>query len=374
VGDIMLGDHPLRIGRGVGSTTKARDSTYLFKSAAPFLRKGDIVFGNLEAVLSNAGLEPRSIKSAQIRGTPESIEGLMFAGFNVLSLANNHTLDHGQPAFEETVRLLSENGIESVGVTEGEESFRPTFLHRKGLSIAFLACCATASPNRLPLPCDWADRLAAAVQDLVDSADITIVSIHWGDEFIQFPSPSQVRLARHLVDSGAHLVLGHHPHVLQAVERHGKGLICYSLGNFIFDMWQLTTRESLILRCEVSPEGVEEFELVPVFIGDDYVPRILRGEAKQKLTTKMDLLNEHVARETLEESAAKTQQYEMLAARNRARYRRELKVFFVSRLLTYRPVVAYQLFMTGVRGWLAALSRKHKSKPKGWRGTSVPDR
>ena len=229
VGDIMLGDHPLRIGNGVGSAIKARDSTYLFESVAPFLREGEIIFGNLEAVLSNAGLDPRSVNSTQIRGAPESIEGLKFAGFNVLSLANNHTLDHGRPAFEETVRLLSENGIESVGVTEGEESFRPTFLNRQGLSIAFLACCATASPTRLPLPYDWEDRLVAAVQDLVDSTDITIVSIHWGDEFTQFPSPSQIRLARRLVDSGAHLVLGHHPHVLQAVERHGKGLICYSL-------------------------------------------------------------------------------------------------------------------------------------------------
>ena len=99
---------------------------------------------------------------------------------------------------------------------------------------------------------------------------------------------------------------------------------------------------------------------MPVFIGDDYAPRILHGEAKQKLGTKMDLLNEHVARATLEESAAKTRQYDMLAARNRARYRRDLKAFFVSNLFTYRPAVAYQLFMIGVRRWLATLGKKAK--------------
>lgn len=142
VGDIMLGDHPICIGHGVGSKISKTGAIYPFLQVAPGLKNADIVFGNLEAVLSNSRMDKKRLGSVSMRAVPEAIEGLTYAGFNVLSLANNHALEHGEEPLSETMSILSENNIKYVGVDTGIAKARePFIMHIKGIRIAFLAYC-----------------------------------------------------------------------------------------------------------------------------------------------------------------------------------------------------------------------------------------
>ena len=122
-----------------------------------------------------------------------------------------------------------------------------------------------------------------------------MVSVHWGEEFIQEPAPSEIRLARRLVDAGATLVIGHHPHVLRGIERYGDGCIVYSLGNFVCDMvWDDTLRTSMVFECELTPAGVRDVRLVPVFINDDFQPSTADRKPRREELTEMASLGDQL--------------------------------------------------------------------------------
>ncbi len=113
------------------------------------------------------------------------------------------------------------------------------------------------------------EGIVADVRAVRPTCDILVVSLHWGDEFIDRPSPADVQLAHAIVDAGADLIVGHHPHVLRGVERYGRGWIVYSLGNFVCDMlWGEELRETAICECRLTSAGVEDVRLIPVRIND----------------------------------------------------------------------------------------------------------
>jgi hypothetical protein len=120
----------------------------------------------------------------------------------------------------------------------------------------------------------------AAIQ--TSNAPVKIVSIHWGDEYSHYPSPEQIELAHRLVDHGACLVLGHHPHVVQGVESYRNAVIAYSLGNFIFDMdWSERTRSSILLKAEIEPGKAVRHTEHFCRQDDIFVPRIAAREPRQ---------------------------------------------------------------------------------------------
>jgi len=144
VGDIMMGDHPSRIGHGVRSTIKNKGCYYLFEEVRPFLKDNDIVFGNIEAILSDFDLNPHSLNSMQLRGSPSSINGLKYAGFNILNLANNHALDHGFSALEITSNLIKNNGILTLGDKKDFDYLTVTI---KGVVIGIISFNSIPSKN-----------------------------------------------------------------------------------------------------------------------------------------------------------------------------------------------------------------------------------
>ena len=294
VGDIMMGDHPVRIGHGVNSVAKKMGSEFLFDRVAPFLRDADISFGNLEAVLSAKNLR-NSLCSLQLRASPNSVKGLKIAGFNVLSLANNHSMEHGPDAFIETVDILNANGIKPVGLLGTSHNCIPQVIRRKGVLFGFLGYSfqeTKSSYRPLYAQVGSSEGIFEDVKALSEKADIIIVSLHWGDEYIQRPSPEQIKLAHKLVDTGVNIILGHHPHCLQGIESYKKGLIAYSLGNFIFDYWQKKMRESIILRIDVSKKGIIDYSTTPIYINDCYQPEILHGQEQEKLLSKIIRLSD----------------------------------------------------------------------------------
>lgn len=354
VGDIMLGDHPICIGHGVGTKIKKRGANYPFQQVASTLEKGDIVFGNLEAVLSSRGINRKCLSSLQMRAVPQAVGGLKYAGFNVLSLANNHSLEHGERALLETMSILSENNINYVGADVDIAKAREPFItHIKGITVTFLAYCLVPDKTAYITIKD-PKEICVDVQKTRANSDIVITSLHWGSEYIERPSPSQIRLAHQIVDSGANIILGHHPHVLQGIEEYHNGVIAYSLGNFVFDMWQEKIRKSMIVRICFSKKGISDMEVLPVYINSNYQPEILQGERAGGLLSEIERWSSKIVMEDLSNFDNGGQEYAAEVAAHRRQYRRGLKWYFLTHLYRYSPRFTLQV----IREYLAkGLSR-----------------
>ncbi len=125
--------------------------------------------------------------------------------------------------------------------------------------------------------------------------------MHWGYDREKYPLPSQRKLAHNLIDCGANLILGHHPHVLQGIENYNKGVIVYSQGNFIFPdisykqynlIQKRENKESIIFQIRFSKAGIESYNLTPIRVNEDYQPLILEDEEKEALLKKIEILSE----------------------------------------------------------------------------------
>lgn len=257
-----------------------------FEDVARYLRAGDIVFGNLECVLCDTGTPAE--KEITLRASPTRAEYLHWAGFDVVSLANNHVLDFGSVGLAEMFASLRRHGILFVGAGDRTSTSGYEIIERRGLRVGFLAYGeANGSPiqdgvfvNRI---CH--DTILDQLRTLKPQCDVAVVSLHWGIEYLHYPSPGQIKLARELVAEGAHLVLGHHPHVLQGIEMIGTSLIAYSLGSFHFRPVRTEgSRQSCILHARVSERGVERYRLVPVQLNGEDRPYIARGEDRKAVT------------------------------------------------------------------------------------------
>lgn len=273
VGDIMLSRSvDIRIRQ------KGGDYTYPFWNVADALNKADLVIGNLENPISSRGYNQGSIYS--FRAKPEAIEGLSFASFDVLSLANNHIWDWGRDALIDTVTLLEEAGIDSVGAGENyEEANRPILREVRGEKIAILAYTnllpetmeATATTPGLSdfdIP-----KIMQTARELKTQGYLVLVSLHWGEEYEPQSNSIQQEIARGLIDAGVDIVVGHHPHVAQELEQYANGWIAYSLGNFVFDQdFSPETMKSVALKVELEEGKIVSAILLPVELSPDFQP------------------------------------------------------------------------------------------------------
>ncbi|MGM0771764.1 MAG: CapA family protein [Halobacteriota archaeon] len=340
VGDIMLGDHPICIGHGVGSLIKKKGPGFVFENVSDILNKADIAFGNLESVLSDIEIDHDNIKSVQLRGSESSVEGIVSAGFDMMSIANNHIMEHGERSLIKTRELLSGNKIMTAGVSESKMSSRePVILDRKGITFGFLAYCLVPDKTAYRSVED-PHEIVNDVRKFRDDVDILIVSLHWGNEFIRKPSPYQFTLAHDIIDAGADLILGHHPHVLQGVESYNNGVIVYSMGNFVFDMWQKKMRESIIFSCSFSRNGIEDVEIIPAYINDHYQPTPLHGKDRETLLSK-------IGSDFLELVDENTYQKEVRDCRKQ--YRLALVRHLITNFYRYRFTYLYQILENFVR-------------------------
>ncbi|HEV8398723.1 MAG TPA: CapA family protein [Gemmatimonadales bacterium] len=271
VGDINLGKYDARDRLLTG------DTLYPFAVVADSLRAAHILFGNLESAI--AVQRHRSESSAYVFTAPVvAAQTLARAGFDILSTANNHGWDGGQAALEETMRQLTRAGVLFVGSAMGRPmAEQPVIVRRQGWRVAFFAVTRAwnASPNDFyghegANFVAWGDPrwIFPAVQRMKAEAraDVIVVSVHAGTEMADEPQPSLRRFYEGLIDAGADIVLGHHPHVLQPVVwYHGKP-IAQSLGNFIFASGAKTNL-SAILRFDIAPSGSIRVSAIPVRAG-----------------------------------------------------------------------------------------------------------
>jgi poly-gamma-glutamate synthesis protein (capsule biosynthesis protein) len=260
VGDMMFG----------GTATPTLNEfgyDYPFEKTASLLGGADIAVGNLETALTYRG-EPFE-KKYTFRNPPEKVAAaLTKVGFDLVSLANNHSMDYGIEGLEDTLSALQAVGLPAVGAGMNEAEARlPKIIENKNQKIGFLAYSLTfpeefwAKKDRPGTAFAHANHVKADVGALKEEVDHVVVQFHWGREGTTELRDYQVALGRASIDAGASLVLGHHPHILQAIEQYKGGVIYYSLGNFAFGSFSNRVQAGGVASVELCPEGVSRYAL-----------------------------------------------------------------------------------------------------------------
>lgn len=282
VGDISLADHLLCSGFGVKSMIEKNGYNFIFKNIISKLAGDDVVFGNLEGVLSKKD-ESGSLDSTLFRGNPDHIVILKDAGFNLLNIANNHTMQHGRDAFVDMTDIMRNKSINPLGIRKASGLHsRPVFFENDKKKVVFLGYSFEKDgyqDSDLPYAIGNLDNIKYDITKLRNAADIVVISCHWGLELMSKPSNSTIILARQIIDAGADMILGHHSHTIQGIERYKNKLIIYSLGNFVFDLqWDVNTRRTGIFKIVIDETNRLDYDFIPIFINDNHQPVLAQGQ------------------------------------------------------------------------------------------------
>lgn len=316
-------------------------STYS-ELARPTLEAADIRFGQCERVYSDRGALQLHSGGAHSRLKPEMAAVFKDCMMNVVSLAGNHAMDWGWEALSDTIELLNQLGIQTIGAGANlREARRPAIVETKGIKVAFLAYCsilhegfaATADkPGVAPLrvrthyePTDyqagvppqvltsaWPDDMAAIIHDIADAkrrADVVVVSLHWGVHFVpKIIAGYQPVVAQAVFAAGADLILGHHAHVPKAIAVHDGKVCFHSLSNFIMSApayspqkaadfcnrygvtldpdyphlpYGADAKRSLIAKAVLSRGGIRTVSFLPVLIDKRLRPEVLKSSDRR---------------------------------------------------------------------------------------------
>jgi poly-gamma-glutamate synthesis protein (capsule biosynthesis protein) len=255
----------------------------------------DLSFVNLESCVTTRG--EAVAKPYNFRTNPRFIAVLRAAGIDLVNIANNHIYDYGDQGLYDTISSLDSLGLPYVGAGKNEaEAHRPFLATLRGKRFAFLGYYrgGEAPPAQGNRPGVAERSLRLMSRDIRSArrnqhADHVIVSLHWGKEKSETPERWQRRVARALIDAGADAVIGHHPHVLQGIERYRKGIIAYSLGNLIFGGNSRDTYDTAILELRWSGAG-PEYTVIPVRV-EGFRASALRGPAGDRLVKHVQSLS-----------------------------------------------------------------------------------
>jgi len=317
VGDIMLA----RGYEGGGGIIPTLGVEAIFEPTLSILGdNADITVANLECPLTNHNVH-HPTKTIYFKGAPENAAGLAYAGIDLVCLANNHVIDYMKEGMLDTQNALDQYGILYSGAgINSYEAYKPLFYSKKGVNLAFLRSSdrtgqynnyqpyLQAGYNKFGFAYMTPYYITEQIAEVEDSADLIIVETHSGSEYsaapganydsidifegwnkkdfaededytprIDVPHMWDIEIRHHMIDSGADLVICHHPHVIQGIEVYNGKVIAHSLGNFAFDLNYLETFPSMILNASIDGDGFDSFNVKPVFI-DDYIPQEATGE------------------------------------------------------------------------------------------------
>ena len=292
VGDVLFA-------RGVDRQAASNGMDDPLSRVSPLLRSADLAVGNFEGTIAHEDVGSRREGPWRFKARPEAAAAVARAGFDLMSLANNHAMDWGPEALQATAGYLRLNRVGTVGAwLDRQGAQQPCVRVVGGVGTVWLAFNEIGhwEPSEAEGGYGWSrgrltsSRLAGQVREARGMGDLVVVYLHWGQEYEEKPRPWQVDLARAAVDAGADLVVGHHPHVPQSVERYGKGLIVYSLGNFLFD--QRKREAGLALWVRADKRGLMEVRGLTV---TPYVKPLWQDAERS---------SEFIARLTLKKSAS----------------------------------------------------------------------
>jgi poly-gamma-glutamate synthesis protein (capsule biosynthesis protein) len=254
-GDVLLD-------RGVREQINKKGVAYIFQDVAPLFRNSDATVINLECPVTKT-VSPIH-KKYIFRAEPEWLPTLKESGITHAALANNHSMDQGRSGLEDTYMHLTDTGIIPIGYGKNtEEANKPVFISKNGIEVAIFNSVTVPLENWVYLE-DRPGVNQVSIETLSEEikklktnkqSRYIIVILHWGVEFQKEPTIKQRKEAYKLIDSGADIIIGHHPHVLQNEETYKGKPIFYSLGNFVFDQNMPDAKESMIVRINFGKDG-----------------------------------------------------------------------------------------------------------------------
>lgn len=241
-------------------TIKSNDFTWAFKNIAEDLRKADITIVNLEnPLIKNCPLTNEGFKFC---GDERHVQGLVYSGVDVVGLANNHAGNFGDKAVDETVTNLENNNI----LVSGTNTRKIAYKEVKGTKFAFLSL-NTIGYVENSLVWGSEENLKNLINEAKKNADIVVVQLHWGVEYVEDPTESQRKLGKLAIDLGADIVVGNHAHWIQKYEVYQGKYILYALGNFIFDQeWSQKTKEGVMAHVKVRENKISDLEFTSIEI------------------------------------------------------------------------------------------------------------
>ncbi len=293
VGDIMMT-------RGVETSVNKNfggDFNKLFENLSE-LKEADILFGNLEGAVSDKGNNVGSKYSFRMK--PEVLDALLNAPFDIVSFANNHVGDWNMSAFKDTIARLDNIGIKRTGAGINKyEAVSPTIINKNGINFGFLGF-SDVGPNWIEAKEDTAGILLASdpnIESIIGNAksnvDVLIISFHFGEEYKTIHNKRQETLAHLAIDSGADMVIGHHPHVMEDIEWYKEKPIVYSLGNFIFDQYfSQNTMEGMLFIANFENKKLKNTETKTIKLNKLYQPDgIFEDQELKEIKDKEEIIS-----------------------------------------------------------------------------------
>jgi len=283
--------------RAVERAVKNRDNLYYpFEKTKDEILKADFAFANLETTVMDG--RPILDNEMVFRSNVSTVEVLKNVGFDLVSLANNHTPDFREKGIVKTMKNLDSQNILHSGLGLNlKDSLKPTLLEVDGYKLAVISFLDPAFvPKSYGATLESAgtafmsfENLEAGMRLAKESADLVFVSMHAGSEYVNKPNQFQIDFARKAIDLGAEVVIGHHPHVVQSMEKYKGKYIFYSLGNFVFDQpFSFNTKAGIMLKLNFNILGVRSVELLPYFMHNFVQPEFVEGELADKILKQLN--------------------------------------------------------------------------------------
>jgi poly-gamma-glutamate synthesis protein (capsule biosynthesis protein) len=279
VGDICFGDHFFSMGHGPRSVLERMGPSEVFHPARDFIADSDVVFCNLECPISDFGLDESNYSAYAFRGQPESASALRDAGFNLVNIANNHILQHGEGAYKDSIDILTKHGLRILGESGSDLSSIPVYYKIGGTCYAVIGYSHVAdqsNPAQKKYAISDLETIRSDIAILKKTCDVVIVSLHYGKEALNRKSWEEERTAKSIIDFGADVFLGHHSHVFYDIDIYKGRVIIYSLGNFVFDLlWDNRLRLTAIVKIEFDGGKAVGIAIKPMIIGNHCYPENL---------------------------------------------------------------------------------------------------
>lgn len=277
VGDICLGEHYFNFGHGVRSALLRGED--ILSSVSQTIEKGDLLIGNLECVVSEDLFDENNPSERVFRAGESALRIFRKFPKTVLSVANNHALEFGPTIFNNMLKSCERNEISICGLEDMKGIVRITLGEKKiivvGASLVSDAKRSMCNPGYYSASID---ELTDQLESLRPQCDILILNLHWGSESNLQATKLQREVAARFVEAGVDIIAGHHPHILYEVERIGNSVICYSLGDFVFDLtWNKYINRSGVVEVNFRGDGCIEAVIHGLHILEDGRP-IMSGK------------------------------------------------------------------------------------------------
>jgi len=273
---------------------------YPFDKVNSYFKEDDLTILNLETSVTTGGKKWPN-KQFNFRSNPNSIKGMAESGVDVVTLANNHILDYGYSGLLDTLKCLDKYNIKYTGAGKNKkEAIEGVIVEEKGVKIGILSFSrvipdmkwyATCKRSGLVSGYDYyVGEMTKKIAEMKEKTDIVILSIHWGVERSTTPRKNEINLAKKAIDSGADIVMGHHPHVLQGIEVYNGKPIFYSLGNFVFNSGSKEGNNTMIGQVTIADKEIQSINIIPCKI-DNGRPIPLEGKEKVEAINNINKLS-----------------------------------------------------------------------------------